>query len=158
VQRRFAFSNAFFLIVRQHHSDELAYIFPDAGGFLAARFAVSYRQPTVTFDSIQVGWPPPMLHARYKENLEGSMRDAFESWMGQEVVVQLGFGLIKVRLRGVLLQDLRETLLLKPEAGPSIEIPKIRVLAIEEVGRSPNGLLRYVLPANPTENSLNRGF
>lgn len=73
------------------------------------------------------------------------MRDAFESWMGQEVVVQLGFGLIKVRLRGVLLQDLRETLLLKPEAGPSIEIPKIRVLAIEEVGRSPNGLLRYVL-------------
>lgn len=83
-----------------------------------------------------------MLHAReYKKNLGASVRDAFESWMGQEVVVQLGFGLIKVSLRGVLLPALRETLLLKPEAGPKIEIAKTKVLAIEEVERAPMAFL-----------------
>lgn len=59
------------------------------------------------------------------------MRDAFESWMGQEVVVQLGLGASKVSLRGILLQDLTETLLMKPEVGPNIEIAKTKILAIE---------------------------
>lgn len=86
------------------------------------------------------------------------MRDAFESWMGQEVMVQLGFGWIRVSLRGVLLRGLRETLLLKLEAGPTIEIAKTRVLAIEEVRRSPNGLPGHVLPGSPTENFLNQGL
>lgn len=86
------------------------------------------------------------------------MGDAFESWMGQEVVVQVGFGRIRVRLRGVLLRDLTETLLMKPEAGPNVEIAKTKVLAIEEVERSPNGLPRYVLAGNPTENPFNQGF
>lgn len=86
------------------------------------------------------------------------MGDAFESWMGQEVVVQVGLGRIRVSLRGVLLRDLTETLLMKPEAGPNVEIAKTKVLAIEEVERGPNGLPRYALPGNPTENSLNQGF
>lgn len=86
------------------------------------------------------------------------MGDAFESWMGQEVVVQVGFGRIRVSLRGVLLRDLTETLLMKPEAGPNVEIAKTKVLAIEEVERSSNGLPRYALPGNPRENSLNQGF
>jgi hypothetical protein len=59
------------------------------------------------------------------------MRDAFESWIGQEVVVQLGLGLIKVSLRGTLLRNLTETLLMKPEVGPDIEIAKTKILAIE---------------------------
>lgn len=94
-----------------------------------------------------------MLHAGgYEENLEGRMRDAFESWIGQEVVLQLGLGLIKVSLRGVLLRDLTETLLLKPEDGPHIEIAKTEVLAIEEARRSSNGFPRHMLSVNPTEN------
>lgn len=73
-----------------------------------------------------------MLHARgYKKNLEASMRDAFESWIGQKVVVQLGLGVIKVSLRGTLLRDLTETLLMRPEVGPNIEIAKTKILAIE---------------------------
>ena len=68
------------------------------------------------------------------------MRNAFESWIGQEVVVQLGFGPIKVRLRGVLLRDQGETLLMRPEAGADIKIAKTRVLAIEEVERCPQSL------------------
>ena len=63
------------------------------------------------------------------------MRNAFESWIGQEVVVQLGFGPIKVSLRGVLLQDQGDTLLMRPKAGTYIEIAKTQVLALEEVER-----------------------
>lgn len=59
------------------------------------------------------------------------MRDAFESWMGREVVVHLGLGVIKVSLRGTLLRELAETLLMKPEVGPNIEIAKTNILAIE---------------------------
>lgn len=84
------------------------------------------------------------------------MKDAFESWVGQEVVVQLGFGLIKVSLRGVLLRDLTETLLLKPEAGPNLEIPKTKVLAIEEVVGGHDNLPRYVLPGELTKNPVNQ--
>lgn len=96
-----------------------------------------------------------MLHARrYKKNLEASVRDAFESWMGQKVVVQLGFGLIQVSLRGVLLPGLREMLLLKPEGGLSIEIPKTKILAIEEVGAEP----RWPACPSPAEDSINQGI
>ena len=64
------------------------------------------------------------------------MQNAFEWWIGQQVVVQLAFGQIKVSLRGMLLRDQTETLLMRPEAGSDIEITKTRVLAIEEAGRS----------------------
>ncbi len=63
------------------------------------------------------------------------MQNAFEWSIGQEVVVQLAFGQVKVSLRGVLLRDQTETLLMRLEAGPDIEIAKTRILAIEEVGR-----------------------
>jgi hypothetical protein len=63
------------------------------------------------------------------------MQNAFESWIGQQVVVQLALGQIKVSLRGMLLRDQTETLLMRPEAGSDIEIAKTRVLAIEEVRR-----------------------
>lgn len=59
------------------------------------------------------------------------MRDPFESWIGQGVVVQLDLGPNKVSLRGTLLRDLTETLLMKPEVGPNIEIAKTKILAIE---------------------------
>ena len=79
------------------------------------------------------------------------MRDAFELWIGQEVVVQLGFGPVKVSLRGMLLRDLTEALLMKHEAGTNIEIAKTKVLAIEEVERGPASLPWYVLLQNPIE-------
>jgi len=50
-------------------------------------------------------------------------------------VVQLGFGPVKVSLRGVLLQDQGDTLLMRPKAGTDIEIAKTKVLALEEVER-----------------------
>jgi hypothetical protein len=63
------------------------------------------------------------------------MQNAFESWIGQQVIVQLGFGQIKLSLRGVLLRDQLETLLMRPEAGIDIEIAKTKILAIEQAER-----------------------
>jgi len=68
------------------------------------------------------------------------MQNAFESWIGQQVVVQLGFGQIKFSLRGVLLRDQLETLLMRPEAGIDIEIAKTKILAIEQVERCSHSL------------------
>jgi hypothetical protein len=68
------------------------------------------------------------------------MQNAFESWIGQQVVVQLGFGQIKLSLRGVLLRDQLETLLMRPEAGIDIEIAKTKILAIEQAERCSRSL------------------
>lgn len=68
------------------------------------------------------------------------MQNAFESWIGQQVVVQLAFGRIKVSLRGMLLRDQAETLVMRPEAGSDVEFAKARVLAIEEVARCSRNL------------------
>ena len=62
------------------------------------------------------------------------MQSAFESWVGQHVLVRLTLGKTKVSLRGILLKDLMETLLMGPEFGSELEIPKGTILAIEEVG------------------------
>jgi hypothetical protein len=63
------------------------------------------------------------------------MESAFGPWIGQAVVVQLTLGQIRVSLRGTLLKDRSETLLVKPEVGSDVEILKTKVLAIEESGR-----------------------
>ena len=62
------------------------------------------------------------------------MQSAFESWVGQRVLVRLTLGKTKVSLQGILLKDLMETLLMGPEFGSELEIPKRIILAIEEVG------------------------
>jgi hypothetical protein len=68
------------------------------------------------------------------------MQNAFDWWIGQQVVVQLAFGHVKVSLRGMLLRDQTETLLMRPEIGFDIEIAKTRILAIEEVRRCARSL------------------
>jgi hypothetical protein len=83
------------------------------------------------------------------------VRNAFESWIGQEVVVQLGFGPIKVSLRGVLLRDQGDTLLMRPNAGTDIEIAKTKVLALEEVERCSQSLPGRALLMSFIRNSNN---
>jgi len=63
------------------------------------------------------------------------MTSAFEPWIGQAVVMQLTLGQIRLSLRGTLLMDRSETLLVRPEGGADVEIPKAKVLAIEETKR-----------------------
>lgn len=49
--------------------------------------------------------------------------------------MQLTLGRIKLSLRGTLLKDRSETLLVRPEVGSDVEIPKTNVLAVEEARR-----------------------
>jgi hypothetical protein len=73
---------------------------------------------------------------RWRQAFEGEkMKKAFEPWVGQAVLVQVNLGRVKLSLRGTLLKDHSETLLMRPEVGSDVEIPKTSVLAIEEAGR-----------------------
>ena len=65
----------------------------------------------------------------------GTMGSTFEPWVGRPVVVQLGLGGIKLSVRGTFLQDRGETVLVRPEVGSDLEIPKTKVLAVEEACR-----------------------
>lgn len=60
------------------------------------------------------------------------MERTFDLWVGQAVVVQMILGRVKLSVRGKLLKDRGETLLVTPEVGCNVEIPKTTVLAIEE--------------------------
>lgn len=70
------------------------------------------------------------------------MESAFDSWIGQTVVVRLALGTTKLGLRGIVLRELSESLMFRPEAGCDLEIPKVILLAVEEVARVVPGPLR----------------
>jgi len=72
------------------------------------------------------------------------MGSIFESWVGRPVVVQLGLGRIKLSVRGTFLEDRDETLLVRPEAGSDVEIPKTKVLAIEESCRWTKPMITFL--------------
>jgi hypothetical protein len=69
------------------------------------------------------------------------MRNAFESWMGQPVIVRLAWGHVKLSLCGMVLKEETDTLLMRPHSGPDLEICKTKVLAIEEIGDRAAALL-----------------
>ena len=62
------------------------------------------------------------------------MEGVFESWIGQPVVLQVTLGGLKLSLRGKVLKEGGETLLMRPQCGPDVQICKTKVLAIEEMG------------------------
>ena len=74
--------------------------------------------------------PVENKHARGQE-----MESTFGSWIGRPVIVRLGLGRIILRVRGTFLEDRDQTLLVRPEIGSDVEIPKTKVLAIEETRR-----------------------
>ena len=63
---------------------------------------------------------------------EGKMENAFESWVGWPVVVQLNLGRAKVAVHGVVLNEKRDTLMMRTREGCEFEIYKSMVLAIEQ--------------------------
>ena len=60
------------------------------------------------------------------------MQRTFEPWVGQAVVVQLAVGQVKLRVHGTVRRDCGDTLLVAPDVGCDVEIPKTRLLAIEQ--------------------------
>jgi hypothetical protein len=72
------------------------------------------------------------------------MSSTFEPWIGRPVVVQLGLGSIRLSFKGTFLEDRDETLLVRPEAGSDVEIPKTKVLAIEETRRWTKPMITFL--------------
>ena len=72
------------------------------------------------------------------------MMGTFEPWIGRPVVVQLGLGGIQLSVRGTFLEDRDETLLVRPEAGSDVEIPKTMVLTIEEARRMTKPMVTFL--------------
>jgi hypothetical protein len=60
------------------------------------------------------------------------MDTAYETWIGQAVVLQVALGDVKVPLRGRLLKDGGETLRMRIGEGWDVDIFKNMVLAVEE--------------------------
>jgi hypothetical protein len=73
-----------------------------------------------------------------------AMGSTFGVWIGRPVVVQMGLGRIKLSVRGTFLEDRDETLLVRPEAGTDVEIPKTKVLAIEEARRWTKPMITFL--------------
>jgi len=60
------------------------------------------------------------------------MEDAFKSWIGQPVVLQVALGVIKVPLRGTLLKEGGETVRMRIGEGWDVDIYKAMILAVEQ--------------------------
>ena len=61
------------------------------------------------------------------------MYSAFEYWLGEQVVVQVDLGQIKLPVRGSLLEERADTIMIRISDGTEVEIYKTMVLAVEEV-------------------------
>jgi hypothetical protein len=64
------------------------------------------------------------------------MNSAFDFWIGEQVVVRLDLGQIKMSVRGSLLEERADTIMMRTNDGTEIEIYKAMVLAVEE-GKAP---------------------
>jgi hypothetical protein len=64
--------------------------------------------------------------------MRGDLEAVFESWIGQPAIMRLSVGCVRLSLRGIVLKEKAETLLLRPDNGPDLEVNKNAVLAIEE--------------------------
>ena len=60
------------------------------------------------------------------------MDSAYNTWIGQSVVLQVVLGDMKVPLRGKLLKDGGETLRMRIGDGWDVDIYKVMILAVEE--------------------------
>ena len=64
------------------------------------------------------------------------MNSAFDFWIGEHVVVRLDLGQIKMSVRGSLLEERADTIMMRINDGTEVEIYKTMVLAVEE-GKAP---------------------
>jgi hypothetical protein len=62
------------------------------------------------------------------------MDNAFKTWIGQAVVLQVALGNIRVPLRGKLLKDGAETVRMRIGEGWDVDIYKAMIMAVEEDG------------------------
>lgn len=63
------------------------------------------------------------------------MERTFKPLIGRPVILELGLGQIKLYVSGTILKDCGNTLLMKPETGPDVEIPRNYIMKIERTNR-----------------------
>ena len=63
------------------------------------------------------------------------MKRTFEPLIGHPAVLELALGQIKLYVSGTILRDYGNRLLMKPESGPDVEIPKNYIMKIEKANR-----------------------
>jgi hypothetical protein len=95
---------------------------------------VTQNIKAVVSDSISVSSHSRFLRLAKRKTGGGAMEGLFQRWVGQPVILQVTLGQLKISLRGKILEELRDTLLMRPQCGPDLEISKTKVLAIEETG------------------------
>jgi hypothetical protein len=59
------------------------------------------------------------------------MENAYETWVGQSVLLQVALGDIKVPLRGTLLKDGSETIRMRIGEGWDVDIYKSMIMTVE---------------------------
>jgi hypothetical protein len=64
------------------------------------------------------------------------MNSAFDVWLGEQVVIRLDLGQIKMTVRGSLFEERTDTIMMRTSDGTEVEIYKAMVLAVEE-GKAP---------------------
>lgn len=63
------------------------------------------------------------------------MKRTFEPLIGHPAVLELALGQIKLYVSGTILKDSGDRLLMKPESGPDVEIPRNYIMKIERTNR-----------------------
>jgi hypothetical protein len=72
------------------------------------------------------------------------MERTFGPWIGHQVVIELALGRIRLELSGTILEDCGTTLLMKPETGPEVEIPRVYIVKIERANRSIQPCIKFL--------------
>jgi len=70
-----------------------------------------------------------------KTGVGNAMKRTFKPVIGHPVVLELALGQIKLYVSGTILKDCGKSLLMKPETGPDVEIPRDYIMNIETPNR-----------------------
>lgn len=79
-----------------------------------------------------------------KTGVGNAMKQTFEPLIGHPAVLELGLGQVKLYVSGTILRDCGNRLLMKPESGPDVEIPKNHIMKIEKGDRSLEPRIKFL--------------
>ena len=68
------------------------------------------------------------------------MQDAYASWMGQLVVLQVSVGDLKVPLRGTMVSESKEAVRMRIDEGWNIDVFKNMILTVDRDKSIPSNL------------------
>ena len=76
--------------------------------------------------------------------VRNAMKQTFEPLIGHPAVLELGLGQVKLYVSGTILRDCGNRLLMKPESGPDVEIPKSYIMKIEKANHWMESRIKFL--------------